>query len=360
MRRQGTGKGRIKAFFQKLNRPPNWVAIIVYVTTLIVCPLALIAAAFGYGQGVFAGIAYTISGIIFLYTFWILTAKLVRGIKKLIKTADRYAFTRILKKNFEFRTLFFAFCSFVANVGYTVFLCVMAFVAGSEWYGALAAYYVLLTTTRGGVLAQNARDERNEKNDFVRLHLKKNGSYYYCGIMLIVLTLVLALAIVRMIVEGQSFRVPRWAIYAYAAVALYRLGIAIYNSRRAKRSDDMVVRAIRNINVASALVALLSLQTAWFAIFPPPFNVALSNAIVGGFICLIIVALGIYMLIFSRYVKKQLTAYENPHKQKISELEIGYNRAEYIEEYSETVSEYARIDVADEAESTTPEYLLFL
>ncbi len=333
-----TEKGRVGAFFRKLNRPSNRVAIIVYATTLVVCPLALISAALGYGEGVLAGIAYAICACLLLYALVISVPPVVRFVRKLWHVAGRYAFIRSLLKNYEFRTIFFAACSFFANIAYTVFLCLMAWHTHSEWYSALALYYILLTTARGVLLGQNMHDEKNYKDDPVRLHLRKTASYRYCGVMLIVMTLVLALAIVRMIVEGEGFRVPSGAIYAYAAVALYRLVVSVYNSLRAKRSDDMAVRAVRNINFATALVAWLSLQTAWFAAFPPSFDPSPWNGVVGGLICTIIVALGVYMLLFSAFVKKRLTAYGSVRRKHAEERQTpGYNRADYDAEYPNTV-----------------------
>lgn len=320
-----------KRFLKKLHNPPNWVALIMYATTLVVCPLAVLTILMGYGHGVLAVVAYIVCGLIFLYTVYMAIASLYRLRKRLMNVADKYTFTRNLRKNYEFRTIVFGACTLLFNIGYTVFLCVMAVRTRSVWYGALAVYSILLVAARGGVLIQNHKDERKYKNDNVRLQKAKAGGYRYCGVMILVLTLALAVSVVEMVVKGEGFRVPKFAIVLFALFAVYRIAMAAYNIVKAKKYDDFAVRASRNINMTSALVSALTLLTAVFAVYPPSFNPSVINAVAGILVCGYIVGLGIYMIINSVRFEKRLLEKENT--QEIPLDTSGYNRDGYNEEY---------------------------
>lgn len=348
-------KAWFKKLFQKLNNPPGWVALLTYATAFVICPLTIASVLMGVEQGIFSVIAYAVSVFSFLYMAYITVLGIKKFRKKLFTVADKFTFTRNLHKNYEFRTLFFAACSFLFNVGYTVFLAVMAVVTHSGWYGALAVYYILLSTTRGGVLIDDRKNERKYKNQPLQLQKEKLGSYRYSAVMLLLLTTALSFSVAEMVKEGQGFRVPQGTIYAFAAFALFRIALAIYNFIKSTKYDDLTVRAVRHISLATALASVLSLQTAIFAAFPPDYDVSKVNAITGMCVCLFVVLLGLFMIIYSIVVSRRLarcpiiTELENGEAE--SNYSIGYNRAEYCEEYG-TANLQSYVEVAELTERT--------
>lgn len=328
-----SGKDKWKAFLRKLNNPPNWVAILAYATTLIACPLAVATIMMDYGHNVYAIIAYVLCGLIFIYTAYVTVLSLWRLYRKLMSVADKFTFTRNLYKNYEFRSIFFGTWSFLFNVGYTVFLGIMAIRMDSTWYGALAVYHVLLALARGGMLIQNSNDERRFKQDQHTLNKAKVGTYRYCGIMMLALTVALVFSVMQMAVQPDGLHVETWAIYFLAGVALWRVFLSIVNAIRSGKCEDLVARAVRYINMITALFSVLCLQTAVFAKLPIKItNVALINSITGGLVCVVTACFGIYMLIFSAHAQKRLLAEEVKEAQRV-QSEEGYNRDGYAEEY---------------------------
>lgn len=323
-----------KAFFKKLNNPPNWVAILAYATTLIACPLAVATIAMDYGHNVYAIIAYVICALIFIYTVYVTVIALRKLYLKLMSVADKFTFTRNLYKNYEFRSIFFGTWSFLFNVGYTVFLGVMAIRTDSTWYGALAVYHILLALARGGMLIQNSKDERRFKNDPRALQKAKVGTYRYCGIMMLALTVALIFSVMQMAVGGEGFHVPTWAVYLFAGVALWRVVMSIINAIRSGKYDDLVARAVRYVNMVTALFSVLSLQTALFAKFPIEINLPMWNSIMGALVCVVTAMFGIYMLIFAAHVQRRILAEEVQDAQR-NRQEDGYNRDGYFEEYGQ-------------------------
>ncbi len=325
-------------FVKKIYNPPSWVAWLTIATTLIICPLMILSQPFEYGYGITAVVGAVICVFLLVYAIVVSINAIIKLRKKLLLVADKYSFTRNLYKSYEFRTLFFTVCSFLCNVGYTIVLVVMALVYESVWYGTVGVYYIVLTISRGGVLLQNTKDEKKFKEDPDGLQLAKVGTYRYCGFMMLGLALALGLSVAELVIDSSGFRLAGWLIYVFAAVALYRIITAVIHFIRASKGEDLAVRSMRYLNLAVTLMSILCLQTSIVAWRPPTsMTTALINGITGGVVCLITLALGLYMVIYAGAEKKRLTLKKKIDEGAHSPLETGYNRDGYGEEYEEKV-----------------------
>ncbi len=341
-------KNAVMRFLEKLHNPPNWVALIVVGTIFLVCPLIVLTVIFDYGHTVYAVTACVICGILMTYAIVVAIFSVVRVRKKVLKVADKYAFTRNLHKNYEFRTLVFGAYTFICNIGYTAFLIVMAFTYNSRWYGVMGIYYILLSISRGSILLQARKDDKKYKNNFHRRQEAKVRTYRYSAGMMVVLSLSLAFSVIELVVGGSGFRLSGWLIYIFAAVAAYKVIYGIIHFVRSSKRDDLVVRAVRYINLTTALVSVLCLQTSIVAAYPPKgMTVALLNSITGFIVCLIPLALGLYMLSFARAAKKKLLSREAALAEAVEDIDsVGYNRDGYDQESFSMAEEIAE-EIAD-------------
>lgn len=322
-------------FLQKLNNPPNWVGLIAGAFALITLPLSVLVLTIDQAHKVQAIVACVISAIIFLYAVLVMVNFVIKLRRKVLKVADRYEFTRNLHVSYEFRTIFFGACAFLCNLGYTVFLAVMAFMYDSVWYGALAVYYIVLATSRGGALIQNARDEKKYRYDYHSLQKAKAGTYRYCGIMMLALAAALVVSVIELVVNGTGPRTAGEFIYVFAAVAVYKVVNAIVHFVRSTKRDDLVVRAVRYINLAVTLVSLLTLQTVILSAYPTKTDPALFNAITGFAVCFITLALGGFMILYSIRAKKRVFVQETDIAEAVLlDENDGYNRDGYKDEYN--------------------------
>ncbi len=329
--KDGRRTNKLRRFFRRLENPPNWIAVIAIGSAVVVCPLALLSAVLGYGRGLLAFVAYAICVLVFLYSVIVAIGSVRKARRKVLNVADRYEFTRNLRRDYKFRLAVFAVFAFALNIGYTVLLGVMAIATRSSWYGAMAVYYILLSTARGGVLIQDKRDERRYKYDGVALKKEKIGTYKYCGIMILALSVALAVSVVEAVANGEGFRVPSWAVYPFIGVAVYRIISAVLGFVRSMRYPDLVVRAVEHLNLSATLVAVLSLQTAMLSRFAPNYEARVLNAVTGGLVCLITLAIGIFMVLHAR---KEKARYDGANfVGKDNEYVVGYNRDGYFEEY---------------------------
>ncbi len=307
MRRKREPKKEGPSFFQKLHNPPNWVAVIAVAGALVVCPLLLAAIVVNRWRNTSLVIGILLCVILIAYTVVVLVNWIRKARAKMLNVADRYAFTRSLRNNYQFRTLIFGAFSFVCNVGYTAFLMITAFEYRSIWYGAIGVYYVLLSVSRGGTLLQSAKDEKKYHYDSYKLQNAKLGTYRYCGAMMLTLAFSLTVSVVELTLGGSGFRLDLWLTFVFGGVALYKTIMAVRHFFHATKMDDLAVRAARYINLAVTLMSLLCVQTSLLAALPmQTLTRAILNGITGAIVCAATWALGGYMLVFASRERKKL------------------------------------------------------
>ncbi len=331
---------RGKSIWKKLNTPVGWVALLVYLFALTLCPLALVSVFKKYGHNIYGSIGYFICGLLLIYTLYMLgyaIAELCRHHRNTRKRRKSQIIpephheaehSRRLK---EIGGVLFAGCSLLFNVLYTLFCCIVAIELRSSWHGSLAIYYILLTLTRGGMLIQTSRDEERFGDNPYALHRAKLGTYFYCGAMILALSMAFFVSVVQVVVSGAGVRAPVWSIYVFATFALCRLVVAIFNFIKSSRADDLAARSAKYINLTTTLVSLLSLQTAVLTLIPSVMDQALVNAVTGGIVFLLEVSLGVYMIVFAAIKNRKMK-----RRERVVQFEInmaGYNRDGYVDEY---------------------------
>ncbi len=319
---------------EKLHNPPNWVAVITIASALVVCPLLVAAMVVNHWRNTYVAIGVLLCVSVAAYTAVVIVSTVRKVRTKVLDVADRYEFTRHLRNDYQFRTLFFGACAFLCNVAYTAFLILTAFRYRSVWYGAIGVYYILLSFARGGVLAQSRKDERRYQYDFVKLQGAKIGTYRYCAIMVLTLAFTLTLSVAELVFGGSGFRHATWLSFVFTGMAIYKVTMAIFHLIRSTKMDDLVVRSVRYINFAVTLMSLLCAQTSILAAAPVAARtVAIWNGITGAIVCVATVAIGVRMLIFASRARKKLLSQEFEYAQKWGGEGLGYNRDGYRDEY---------------------------
>lgn len=300
----------LKKFFAKLKNPGLAVTI---------CALAFFAAAL---TGVILAIVFNASPYI-AYVMYFLSALglgyfiyLVVLFCKSAKPrfyafAEKHAFLDRLVHDYPFRTMLFALGSFAVNAAYAVFNLVYGIFFRSYWYVAIAGYYIILSVMRGIIVLTDRRYKKLGLNG-AELAEKNAVIYRNTGIMLLLLTVALNVVLWLMTGYGYGFYYRDMLIYVAATYTVVKMTLAVRNIVKVKKNDfDLSVGAVRNINVAAALMSLLALQTAMLSAFSEEgADYSLGTSALGTCICAFTFALGIYMIIKGIRTKKKLKANE--------------------------------------------------
>ena len=288
-----------------------WKRIVLYVgtaalTVLIVLDLIrpLVSAPQLFRYIIYAVAAF---GLVASCVFLIRDIRhiLNHGIKPIV---ERHAFTNQLASDYRFRSVIFAIPSLGMTMVYAVFNTVVAFLSRSWWYLALAAYYMILSLMRYGILRIGQKEARLPNENGKRV--KAWTGYRNCGLMLIVLSVVLAGIVGLIYLESGEKHYPGVLIYAAAVYTFYKLARAIIHMVKARKENAPALMALRSIGYADALVSLLTLQIALFAAFPPkkPVFGTVMNLFTGILVCLMTAGIGIGMTVVgSRRIRESLS-----------------------------------------------------
>lgn len=247
---------------------------------------------------ILAYVCYALSAISLAYSVYTIVIYAPVVGKKVREFIQRVPLADKLLQNYGFRTLFMA----TATTSFTIFVATVHAWLGIEqmsiWYGALAAYYILLVLLKASVLLSQKNNDGGAKT-----LQKQCKSYRNCGVFLLVLNVALSSAIAQMIFDNQAFVYPGWSVIAFALYAFVKITIATINVVKAKRYDNPVVQAIRNVNLADAFVSILALQTALLWSFGDgTVDVSLFNTITGCAVSVGIVAIGVVMILRSKKI----------------------------------------------------------
>ena len=266
---------------------------------------------------------YLAAAVLLAYAIYALVRFVPRATAAVSSFVKKYPLLGKWMGTYEARTLLFAACSFVINVGYVVLNIVMAALMSSIWYAALAAYYFALGALRYAVLFGTRKAKKNAQTER-GLAAEKLRIYRNCGIALLIIEGVFMFAVAQFVLSGggsiaelaaQNMRTYMMiTMISSAAFTFYKMTLSIVNLVKVHKMTDPELWALRNINLAAALVSLLALQTTMTLFLSQPLTREMSvfNGIVGLVVVLIVAGLGIVMIIRANKKKKLLAAQEPP------------------------------------------------
>ena len=295
-----------RALWKKILNPPTFIKVLTFIITLVSATLSLIIVSLGIENGVVAIISYAlfgVAGVSLTYSVYLLIPLFPKIKTGIISWLEKREFTRLLLRNFGFRTVIFSIGSFLMSLLFSGFNAYMGIKNRSIWYGALATFYIALALLRGGVLLYHKRKRANEQNDeYNKIKVYKNS-----GIITLILNVALSSAIAQMIFNSEHFTYMGLTIFAYAAYAFYKITMSIIALIKAHKQEDLTVRAVREINLVDALVSILALQTALLTTFSEGnTNISLFNTLTGIVVSALSISIGIYMIVSANKKMKEL------------------------------------------------------
>lgn len=273
--------GKLRAAVHRALHPgAKWSAGIIVVGGL------LLALVFGWGltETALGYAAYLLSA----YALVLLVLSLVPLARLLREKALRLPPVRMYLQQEVLRARIALYGGVCVNLVYAAYRGALGIAYGSVWFGATAAYYLVLSGIRlfiawGGFRGLTPRQEARR--------------YTATGALMLLLSLAMAGMIVQMVLQNEGYSYPGTVIYASAAYTFYSLVLAAVNLGRRHRLG-LLLSAAKIVNFAAALMSLLALQTAMLAQFGggEAFRRA-QNAMLGGFVTLATVGMAVAMIV---------------------------------------------------------------
>lgn len=301
---KGNGK-----FLQWLKRPHGLGLALIYVLTVAFIATSITLSVLQFEDITLRVVTYVSYGLAacFLgytvYTVVIYAKPVSAKIREKLLKNKRIA---SVMQNYDNKTLFFAAVSLVMNLAFAVMNGVSAVKYSSLWYGTLAGYYTVLILFRIGViLAKLICDNKIDGG----LSREKAGVKIYLasGAFLVILDVAMATAISMMIIFPKPAPSGEIMAISTAAFTFYSMTMSIVNLVKAKRFNDYVTQALRNLNLATSCMSMLSLTVSLIATFGSSDDKSMSalKPIVGLAVCVITLGLATFMIIKACKVLKK-------------------------------------------------------
>ena len=198
--------------------------------------------------------------------------------------------------------------NFAYNAAYAVFQLALGLWHSSLWYYAFAAYYIMLAVMRLFLL----RDVRSTAPDqALRAQWQR---YRFCGIMLVIMNLALAIIVWMINVQGSQTTHHQITTIAMAASTFTLMTMAIVNVVKYSKFKSPLFSAAKTISLATSAVSMLTLETAMLNAFgsaeDTQFN-ELMPLLTGLAVTAFIFGMGIYMIILASKRIKKIQMMEN-------------------------------------------------
>ena len=286
-------------------------------TVLIAVPsFALVSFMLATGnEGALAYLSYVMSAYALVITCTSIPrmARLVKSVRTGIgkhplmeKLSDTSLGSRFMK-DVRFRTEISLYMGFVINLLYIVMKMASGIYYRSLWFISVAVYYILLAVMR--FLLFRRGKVRKAVNQ-LEAELKR---YRMCGIILLLMNQALTGIVVFMVHQNKSYDYPGVLIYAMAAYSFYCVIIASVNVVKFRRHGSPVLSAAKVINLVSAMVSILSLETALVTRFGEKddfsFRQVMTGA-TGGGVCIFVLGIAVYMIVKSSLQLKNINTME--------------------------------------------------
>lgn len=271
--------------------PPLWLIIIL----VPICAVALIYTFVGKYE------THPVAYFTYVLSFYTLTTVVMRCIKtfpdiykKIKGEVYKNPTGNHLMTDMKFRTHVSLYGSLGVNLLYVTLNVVLGFLYHTSWFFVLAFYYTILAVMRFLLLRFVNRVGIGE-NRFKELRRSR-----LCGYILLSVNLALSGAVLMILYQNKGYKYHGILIYVMAAFTFYITTVAIINLIKYKKLGSPVMSMTKIINMATALVSMLSLETAMLSEFGKDMseeNKRLMIMLTGAGVSVCIITMAVYSII---------------------------------------------------------------
>lgn len=293
-----------KKILFKILFPPVWLVVVLVLAAIVGL---IYAFALGHSEEISGYVAYAISA----YALTVVCARgpqMVRGIKN-IKQDNKYISRYFSDPHLRVKISLYG--SVGMNTLYGVMHLFSGFTNHSAWFYTLAGYYGLLAIMRYFLLKETVHETPGTNKFWELLH------YRLCGVLLLLMNIFLGGMVSYIVWQNRGYQYHEIQTIAMAAYTFWSMSIAIKNVIQYRRYESPVMSAAKALSLCSALVSMLTLETAMLSAFgeaeDPAFRQTMT-ALTGAAVCIFVLVMAVYMIIRStkeiKAIKKEKTTDE--------------------------------------------------
>lgn len=236
------------------------------------------------------------------YALTILCARVPVLIRKVRTAKEENRYAALYFSDAALRVKLSLYSSSGMNLLYALLQLALGMINRSVWFYALAGYYFLLAVIRI-LLLRTARRITPGKDLFLEYRCCR-----LCGAALLFMDIALSVIAFYMVCQNRGFIYHDIAAIAMASYTFAAFTVAVVNVIRYRKYNSPILSAAKQISFASALVSMLSLETAMLNAFGdgdnPSFRFKMTAA-TGAAVCVTVLGLAVHMLVRSTQKLKQ-------------------------------------------------------
>ncbi|MCD8293883.1 MAG: hypothetical protein LUE27_01360 [Clostridia bacterium] len=299
----------IRKLFTKITRPSLYATCMI---VLIFVALGLFTIfAFLSGAPVSGLILLFLAAIFLGYGAYAIIVLILKNWPRLEKWSEGRRFFNRFVMSYDFRTICTTILTMTVNIGFAVFNAVYGFMYMEWWCVSLFVYYLMLIVMRSSISARALRVSRRfDDTDREDAQLRV---YQMAAIMLLVFTLALNFLLWELLSqEDFGFRNHVLISIVTGIYVVIKVILAVSNLIYTRGRHDKVTHAVRNINMADALVSVMTLLMTFLTRFSDSHTAVVTVRVLGTIICLYVAAMAIFMLVNSvvKIKRNRRTLYE--------------------------------------------------
>lgn len=285
---------------EKLIYPPK--RILFSIPPLSFAALVVIFVS-GHDKSAAAYAVYSMSA----YSLMVLcaaTPALIRRLKSAVRNSKlaQSEFGIKYRKNPAFRGSVSIYQGMTINFLYVLFRVIAGARYASVWFVSMAVYYLVLGILRAHLIVCYRR----------RTPETEQRCYHRTAWLLFLLNIPMGGMIVLMVQTNSGYSYPGYIIYLSALYTFYTMAISVINFVKYRKLGSPILSAAKVLNLVSAMMSVLGLQTAMIAQFSghdDSFRKTM-NAITGGVVYGVVILIAVYMLLHSKNREKKVEQFE--------------------------------------------------
>lgn len=288
----------MKKILNKMLYPPIWLMTLLTVASAVVLPLVFIK---GWKE---SPIAYAVYVLAF-YTVSVLCLFFGKVLPKQYKEIKQKIYANPFGNKYmtdaAFKVRVSLYSSLAINLAYSAFKLISGIFYSSLGIEAFAVYYILLSVIRFILLHHIER-----KKDAGLI--EEYRSYRISAVLMMFINLTLSGIVLNMIVKNEAAAYSDIYVITSAAYTFYILTVSIIDLVKYRKYKSPVMSSAKAIRFAQALVSLLSLEASMLVQFGDDESYRrLMLALTGAGVCIIVLAMSVYMIIRSVKEIKRLS-----------------------------------------------------
>lgn len=277
-------KEKAKQIFNFFKEPSLGFSVLCYALFFAFTAVTLVLVGIEASDGVLVAF-YSGMGVTFFYCAYLFIRFDYRRIRNSFRRAKvaLSAKSKLMDKVFNdvyFRTMLGTSFSLFLGICFVAYNAVAGFHYHSIWNASIAIYYGLLVAIRVLFLAGEFRISHSSVMSEGGKELKRAKMFRLEGVLLLFVNIALIVPVTLLATIQKDVNLGMWVAIANACYTFYNVIVCIYSFVKTRKSENLSVQGIKNLNLTSACISLLALENTMIITFSEEIESGMKTLII--------------------------------------------------------------------------------